>query len=349
MERKRTSKMALPAALAAPIYGRVAAKDLATRLGVATSTISRAFDKRSRISDEMRRRIIAMADEVGYRPNAIARSLNQRRSGIVALVMGGLANPFYAEALEAFSSQLQRAGRQLLLFVASEGSDADDLMPQLLQYQVDAIVVTAARLSSRMSELCERQGVPVVFMNRRVDDPTVWSVCCDNERTGAAVAGHLVANGRRACAFVSGDPSVSTTSDRLRGFERGLAAHGQRLAACVRGGYTYEGARAAAADLFAARKPRVDAVFCANDVMALGVLGYLRTNTSLRVPQDVAVVGFDDIKAAAYPENGLTTVRQPVSEMIDRVVRLLDEGRPQGPASEALREIPGRLIVRSTA
>ncbi|MCY1291630.1 Catabolite control protein A [compost metagenome] len=349
MERKSNRKRASTAAPAAPIQGRVAAKDLATRLGVATSTISRAFDNRSRISDEMRQRIIAMADEVGYRPNAIARSLIQRRSGIVALVMGDLKNPFYAEALEAFSLELQRAGRQLLLFVASEGSDADELMPQLLQYQVDAIVVTAARLSSRMSELCERQGVPVVCMNRRVDDPTVWSVCCDNERTGAAVAEHLVGNGRRACAFVSGDPNVSTTSDRLRGFERGLAAHGQRVAACVQGGYTYEGARAAAAELFADGRSDVDAVFCVNDVMALGVLSYLRTNTALRVPEDVAVVGFDDIRAAAHPENGLTTVRQPLGEMIDCVVRLLDEGRPQGSLSQALHEIPGRLVIRSTA
>ncbi|WP_061501488.1 LacI family DNA-binding transcriptional regulator [Ramlibacter tataouinensis] len=347
MDRK-TAPDASPAR-AAPIHGRVTARDLAERIGVATSTISRAFDQHSRISGELRQRILAMADEVGYRPNAIARSLNQRRSGIVALVMGDMANPFYPEALEEFSLQFRQVGRQLLLFVVPRGGDADELMPQLLQYQVDAIVVTAARLSSRMSELCLRQGVPVVFMNRRVEDPTVWSVCCDNERMGAAVARYLVAQKRRACAFVSGDPSISTTADRLRGFEHGLVAHGQRLAACVQGGYTYEGARAAAAELFGAGKPAVDAVFCANDLMALGVLGYLRTNTSLRVPQDVAVIGFDDIRAAAFPEHGLTTVRQPVSEMVDCVIRLLDEGRPSGTVAEALREVPGQLVLRSSA
>lgn len=329
--------------------GRPTARQLAERLGVATSTITRAFDEHSRISDELRQRILALADELGYRPSAIARSLNRRRTGIVALVVGDMLNPFYPATIEEFSLQLQRTGRQLLLFVVPPGRDADELMPQLLQYQVDAIVVTAARLSSHMSDLCRRQGVPVVFMNRRVDNPTVWSVCCDNQRMGTLVAEYLVGKSRRACAFVTGDPSISTTTDRRLGFERGLAAHGQRLVACEQGGYSYEGARDAAARLFEAGQPVIDAVFCANDLMALGVLSHLRMNTTLRVPEDVAVVGFDDIRAAAYPENDLTTVRQPLNEMIDCAIQLLDAGRPQGRVADALRELPGRLVLRSTA
>nr|WP_314533037.1 LacI family DNA-binding transcriptional regulator [uncultured Pseudomonas sp.] len=328
---------------------RVTAKDLAQRLGVATSTVTRAFDAQSRISAKLRVRILAMADELGYRPNAIARSLNQRRTGIVALVVGDMANPFYPALLEEFSLQLRQTGRQLLLFVVPPGGDADELMAQLLQYQVDAIVVTAARLSSHMSDLCARQGVAVVFMNRRVDDPTVWSVCCDNERMAAQVADYLVRQQRQACAFVSGDPSISTTADRLRGFECGLARHGRSLVACVEGGYTYEGGRQAAARLFSAGQPAIDAVLCANDVMALGVLSHLRMNTRLRVPEDVAVVGFDDIRAAAWPENDLTTVHQPVSQMIDCAIRLLGEGRPDVSVIQALHELPGRLVIRSTA
>lgn len=328
---------------------RVTAKDLARRIGVATSTITRAFDAQSRISDKLRERIVAMADELGYRPNAIARSLNQRRTGIVALVMGDMANPFYPALLEAFSLKLRQTDRQLLLFVVPPGGDADELMPQLLQYQVDAVVVTAARLSSHMADLCARQGVAVVFMNRRVEDPTVCSVCCDNERMAAEVADYLVRQQRRACAFVSGDPDISTTADRLRGFERGLAMHGQRLVACVEGGYTYEGGRHAAARLFSAGQPVIDAVFCANDVMALGVLSHLRTNTSLRVPEDVAVVGFDDIRAAAWPENDLTTVHQPVNQMIDCAIRLLGIDRPVDGASQTVHEVPGHLVLRSSA
>ena len=339
-----------PSGSDAPLFqGRVTAKSLAETIGVATSTITRAFDEKSRISAVLRQRILTMADELGYRPNALARSLNRRQTGIVALVIGDMANPFYPAVIEQFSLQLREAGRQMLLFVVPQGGDADELMPQLLQYQVDAIVVTAARLSSHMSSLCGRQGVPVVFMNRRVEDPTVWSVCSNNERMGTAVAEYLVSKNRRACAFVSGDRSVSTTKDRLNGFERGLATHGQQLVACVPGYYTYEGGRAAAACLFETGQPGVDAVFCANDVMALGVLSHVRMNTSLRIPEDVAVVGFDDIPAAAYPENDLTTVHQPVGEMIDCVIRLLDEGRPAGCVIQALREVPARLVFRSSA
>ncbi|WP_236053997.1 LacI family DNA-binding transcriptional regulator [Pseudomonas arcuscaelestis] len=329
--------------------GRPTARQLADHLGVAISSITRAFDPQSRISLELRQRILTLADELGYRPNAIAGSLNRRRTGIVALVMGDLTNPFYPAVLEAFFQQLRNTGRQLLLFVVPPGGDADELMPQLLQYQVDAVVVTAARLSSHMSDLCGRQGVPVVFMNRRVDDPTVWSVCCDNERMGAAVADYLAGKNRRACAFIAGDSSISTTADRLRGFERGLIAQGLRLVACEHGGYTYDGARAAAARLFASGQPTLDAVFCANDVMALGVLSYLRMNTALRVPEDVAVVGFDDIREAAYPEYNLTTVYQPVSEMIECAIRLIDEGCPHDSITDRLRELPGRLVVRASA
>lgn len=345
----RNPPIAPPTVAAQTVGQRVTARMLAERLGVATSTITRAFDKESRISDALRRRVLEMADELGYRPSAIARSLNRRRTGIIALVVDHMANPFYATLVEEFSLQLRQSGRQLLLFVVQPGGDADELMSSLLQYQVDAIVVTAARLSSHMSDLCGKQGVPVVFMNRRVEDPSVWSVCCDNQRMGAEVAEYLVRKGRRACAFVSGDPSISTTADRLRGFELGLARHGLSVVACEQGGYSYEGARQAAARLFDPSHPTPDAVFCANDVMALGVLGYLRTHSSLRDPEDVAVVGFDDIAAAAYPENGLTTVHQPVREMIEHVIRLLDAGRPGGGITDALREIPGRLVPRASA
>ncbi|EJN23310.1 transcriptional regulator [Pseudomonas sp. GM78] len=328
---------------------RVTARDLAQRIGVATSTVTRAFDAQSRISAKLRARILAMAEELGYRPNAIARSLNQRKTGIVALVVGDMANPFYPALVEELSLQLRQAGRQLLLFVVPPGGDADELMPQLLQFQVDGIVVTAAKLSSHLADLCARQGVGLVFMNRRVEDASVWSVCCDNERMSAEVADYLVGQRRQACAFVSGDAGISTTADRLRGFERGLVAHGQRLVACVEGGYTYEGGREAAARLFSAGQPAIDAVFCANDVMAFGVLSYLRMNTTLRVPEDVAVVGFDDVRAAAWPENSLTTVHQPLSQMIDCAIRLLGKGRPGDGVDPALHEMPGHLVLRTSA
>lgn len=328
---------------------RVTAKDLAERLGVATSSVSRAFDNDSRISGALRERILALADELGYRPNAIARSLNQQRSGIVALVMGDMSNPFYPEALEAFSLRLQQADRQLLLFVVPKGAEADSVMPQVMQYQVDAVVVTSAHLSSKTSEMCARRGIPVVFMNRRVDDATVWSVCCNNESMGVTVAEYLAKAGRKTCAFVAGDADTATTRDRLRGFQHGLAANGLAPAAVLPGNYTYEGAYAAAAELFADGRKQADAVFCANDIMALGVLGYLRSQTALRVPDDVAVVGFDDIRAASYPEYNLTTVRQPVTEMIDLAIDLLSAGHRPGSVHAALQEVPGRLVLRGSA
>ncbi|WP_050463459.1 LacI family DNA-binding transcriptional regulator [Herbaspirillum autotrophicum] len=329
--------------------GNVTAKDLSNMLGIAQSSVSRAFTPDSRISDELRQRIIALADEVGYRPNAIARSLNTKSSGIVALVMGDITNPFYPEVLEAFSYRLQKEGKQLLLFVVPPGRQADDVMPQVLQYQIDAVIVTSAHMSSRTADMCCRRGIPVIFLNRRVKNNSVWSVCCNNARMGESVADYLVERGYRRCAFIAGAANTSTSSDRRRGFVKALGRHGLTLAASLDGHYTYEGGYAAAHALFRNQKNDVDALFCANDIMALGALDYLKHVAKLAVPHDVAVVGFDDIRAAAFPAYNLTTVRQPTQEMIDVTMRLLAEGAPPDQAGKALHEVGGQLITRGTA
>lgn len=321
--------------------------DVAHLAGVSQSAVSRAFTPGASVSKKMREKVLAAAQELGYEPNAIARSLITHRSNMVGIVMADMTNPFYPEVLETFTKRLQELERRVLLFTVSRGQDIDDALPQVLQYQVDGIVITSATLSSEMADECARRGTPVVLFNRYVRGADLCSVCCDNAESGRLLANLLLDAGLRRLSFIAGTENTSTNVDRERGFVGRLEERGFSLFARETGNYTYDGGYQAAKRLMAGDEPP-DAVFCANDIMALGALDAVRRELGLRVPEDVSIVGFDDIPAAAWPSYDLTTVRQPINRMIEETVELL-LARVEEPGSEpTTRLVPGDLIVRGS-
>jgi DNA-binding LacI/PurR family transcriptional regulator len=345
MSRGNGSKLR---ALERPRAGPVTAKEVARELGVSQSTISRAFTKDASISADMRIRVMEASERLGYKPNAMARTLITRRSGIVGIVMGDLTNPFYPEVLEVLSKRLQQNNLQTLLFNVPPGQEVDDELPLLLQYQVDAVVITSATISSAMAKSCAARGIPVLLFNRYVPGSGVHAVSCDNYEGGRAVARYLVERGHRRLVYVAGKKDTSTTMDRERGFteqlaELKLALWGREEAT----DYTHEQGRATALRLLRGKR-RPDAIFFANDIMAIGGLDAMRGELGLRVPEDVSVVGFDDIQMAGWPSHSLTTVRQPIGAMVEKTAQLLDlsaAGKLPKPRSHL---IPGQLIERSS-
>ena len=163
---------------ASRIVRPVTSVDVARAAGVSQATVSRVFAPGSRIAGSMREKVLAAAVALGYRPNAIARSLASQRSGMIGIVMGDMRNPFYPQVLELFSDRLRRTGRQVLLFTVRDGETVDDLLPELLQYQVDGVVIASANLSSGMARSCAALGTPVVVFNRVNKDAEVAAVCC---------------------------------------------------------------------------------------------------------------------------------------------------------------------------
>jgi DNA-binding LacI/PurR family transcriptional regulator len=331
-----------------PRTGPVTAKEVAREIGVSQSTISRAFTKDASISADMRLRVMEAAERLGYKPNAMARTLITRRSGIVGIVMGDLTNPFYPEVLEVLSKRLQQNNLQTLLFNVPPGQEVDDELPLLLQYQVDAVVITSATISSAMAKSCAARGIPVLLFNRYVPGSGVHAVSCDNYEGGRMVARYLVERGHRRLVYVAGKKDTSTTMDRERGFneqlaELGLSPWGREEAT----DYTHQQGREAALRLLRGKR-RPDAIFFANDIMAIGGLDAMRGELGLRVPEDVSVVGFDDIQMAGWPSHSLTTVRQPIGAMVEKTAQLLDlsaAGKLPKPRSHL---IPGQLIERSS-
>ena len=324
----------------------VTARQLARQLGVSQSTVSRAFTVHASIAPAMRERVMAAAGALGYQPNVIARSLSTRRSNIVGIVMASMTNPFYPELLEQLTRALQQVGLQTLLFNAPPGEDVDGQLPLLLQYQVDAVVIASATISSAMVQKWTATGRPAVLFNRTVPGAGVTSVSCDNVAGGRAVADLLMRLGRRRPAFVAGRLDTSTNADREQGFTERLAEFGIPLHACGGGhDYGYQPGYQATLQVAASRP---DAIFYANDITALGGMDALRQELGMSVPDDVAVVGFDDISLAAWPSYRLTTVRQPMEAMIAATVACLTANmQASSQVAEAL-VMPGPLIERAS-
>ncbi|MGE0315051.1 MAG: LacI family DNA-binding transcriptional regulator [Lautropia sp.] len=340
--------------------------DVARAAGVNQSTVSRSFTPGASVADATRERVLAAARRLGYRPNAIARSLITRRSRMIAMVVSYLDNQFYPRVIERMSQRLQQDGYHLLLFV-SDSDRADTLLERLLQYQVDGLVLVSVRLSSALARDCARAGIPVVLFNRVDAARSAGSVASDNVAGGRLAARRLIDGGHRRIAFLAGLEDSSTSRDRERGFldEMRAAARTARAGSAARRGrapqpapefagravghFRFDGARTATLALFAdARRDRPDAVFVANDHMAIAALDTLRHEIGLRVPQDVSVIGFDDVPQAGWPSYRLTTIEQAADPMVEATVRML-LARIEDPSLAAQRVVvPVRLVERDT-
>lgn len=324
--------------------------DVARLAGVSQSAVSRAFTPGASVSPAMRAKVLRAAEELGYRPNALARSLMTQRSRIVGVALAYLNNQYYPMALEKLSLRLQAEGYHTMVFFAANKEPADRLVGTFLQYQVDAVVLASVALSTPWAAACERAGVPVVLFNRSCGEPRFSAVTSANREGGRKVAEFLLAGGHRRIAYLAGWEEASTQRDREAGFREGLAAAGVPLFARAVGDFDDGRTREAALALFGRRpEERPDAVFVCNDHMALIAMDVLRHELGLAVPGQVSVVGYDDVPQAAAPAYGLTTLRQPVNRMVEATVRVL-LGQIERPDARPERiEIPGPLMVRGSA
>ncbi len=327
--------------------------DVAKRAGVSQSAVSRAFSKgpaRARVSDQARKKILQAADELGYRPNALARSLITQRSRIVGVLFSYLDNPFYANALELICHGLQARGYHALVFMMPDTlHDVEATLSDILQYQVDGFITASVELSSKICDDCREQGVPVVMLNRIQDDPRLSSVTTDNVGGGRLAARALLAAGCRRIALMAGWEGASTSRDREFGFMAELSAEGIPLFGRAVGHFDLARTAEAARDLFDRNaEERPDGVFVVNDYMAVRLMDVIRFELGLTIPGDVSVIGFDDTAMAALPSYALTTVRQPVKRMVDTALGLLFD-RIDNPETEPSHMIlAAQLVTRGS-
>lgn len=302
---------------------KVTSIDVARLAGVSQSAVSRYFTPGTSVSKKTAEKVRAASEQLGYRPNVLARSLITGRSRIIGLVVAYLENYFYPDAVEKLSTALQEEGYHVLVFIASQATDMVDRVAQeILDYQVDGIVLFSVSMSSNLAARCQAMGVPVVLFNRKQDDSRLSAVTSDNRAGGRMLAELLVSAGHVKFGYIAGFEGASTQRDRELGFREGLERAGRELYARAIGNYKYDEAQTAGRRMFGSAD-RPDAVFVANDHMAFAVMDILRFELGLRVPEEVSVVGFDDVPPARWPAYSLTTVRQNLDLMVAETVATL--------------------------
>ncbi len=325
--------------------------DVAKLAGVSQAAVSRVFTPGASVSEETRSKVMAAVKQLGYRPNVIARSLVQNSTNIIGLVVKRFTNPFYAHMIQEFTRALQEQGYWTLVFNISEKQELEEALPMALQYRVDGLIITSATLSSKLADECARSGTPVVSFNRYATDGHSHMVCCDNFEGGRMVADALLDAGHKRIAFIAGEESSSTNRDREMGFVKRLEERGHGLDLRESAGdYDYEmGYAAAERLLLLADNSRPDAIFCANDLIAMGALDLARCKLGIKIPEELSIIGFDDIPAAGWPSYQLTTIRQPFGTLVDTTIQVLMDAIHE-PDSEIIKKvITPTLIWRESA
>ncbi|TEA79971.1 LacI family DNA-binding transcriptional regulator [Allopusillimonas ginsengisoli] len=329
---------------------QVTLADVAALAGVSSSAVSRTFTPGASVGKKTRAIVLEAAKTLGYRPNAIARTLSTRKSRMIGIVVSYLHNQFYPTVIERLSQMLQLHGYHVLLFISSDTGTGEDgidaLLLDILQYQVDGIVLASTTMSSQLAAHCHAVGIPVVLFNRLAPVEEASTVTSDNLEGGRLAARTLIECGARRIAFVRGLEDSSTTQDREKGLKEELARHRKRLFGHICGEYDFDAAKAATRELFSlAKKP--DALFVANDHMAFAVIDALR-DMGHEVPRDVQVVGFDNVPQSAWGGYRLTTIEQNSELMARATVSILLEHLETGDATPRQVVTPVQLIRRST-
>ena len=330
-----------------PKTKNITSNDVAQLAGVSRSAVSRVFTPGGSASPATVAKVKRAANELGYQPNTLARAMITGHSRIIGLMVAYLDNHFYPIAVERLNRCLQARGYHVLLFTIGYDDDVERIVTELLAYQVEGIVTASVPMSSDLGDRCDAAGIPVVMFNRGQDAGSHSQVTSDNEEGGRAVARFMVAAGYRKVAHISGWRKSSTGRDRARGFIEGLAEHGLEPTIVEDGRYHRETASAITQKVFGP-PDRPDAVFVGNDHMAFAVMDTLRFELGLSVPDDVGVVGYDDAPMASWPVYDLTTIRQPVNQMVDATVDAL-LARIGGDDEPQRISIPGPLIIRGSS
>ena len=319
--------------------------EVARLAGVSQSAVSRTFTPGASVSARTRDKVLAAAETLGFQPSLIPKIMLTDRSGLVALVVGGLENAFYARVVQVFAARLRATGNQIVLVPVDSDYTLDAVAARLAQYRVDAIVSALAVLSRGAAETLSASRIPVVSFNTPVTAARVGSVGSDNERGGRQAAALLRDRGVRHPAFIAGPADSPASTDRLTGFRDGLREAGLPQPRVAGASYTYEAGAEAATGLCA--DGPVDGIFCANDLCALGAIDALR-RAGRRMPEEVRVIGYDDIPAAAWAGYDLTSFDQDVPALVEAALAMIARMSSEDATAGERVLIPPRLTERGS-
>ena len=311
----------MPPTNGSPRARGVTARQVADRAGVSISAVSRAFTIGASVAPATQRKILKAAEALGYQPNVMARSLMTGRTELIGLVSNNFDNPAFMEIFDLFTRRLQDHGLRPLLANLSGNSNPEKAIAMLRQYKVDGVIIASSTVSPAFIGGCLAAQIPLVHaFGRNSGKPSIHVVGADNLQGGRLAAQVLLDHGYREVAFLGGPRSASSTTDRLNGFRAGLQKMDVKpVVEVFADSYSHENGRQVMRQLLADSK--IEAVFCGDDILAMGALDACK-ESGKSVPNDIGILGFNDIAMASWAAYDLSTIRQPIAEIIVAAVEL---------------------------
>ena len=321
-------------------------KDVAARAGVSHAAASRSFTPGASVSAKTRAKVEQAAAALGYSPNMLARSLTTRKTQLVGLVSNNFQNPVFLQIFDLFTRALQEQGLRPLLVNLSDETDPERCLQMLRQYSVDGVIVASSHLPQGFARAFQQAGIAVVHaFGRAAAVPDVSVAAIDNVAAGRMAAQALIARGYARIGFLGGPEQASTTQDRMAGFLAETKRCGAQTSVSFAAAYSFEAGRAEMARLLA-HSP-CEAYFLGDDVLALGALAAAQA-AAVRVPQDLGILGLNDMAMAAWANVNLSTIHQPFEAIVRGAVDLLIARFANPEAAPEVRIYPCHLVSRAT-
>lgn len=328
----------------------VTIRDVASEANVSATTVSRVFNHPDLVSEATVERVRHIAGKMGYQPNATAQSLSHGRTQAIGVVLPAPHGEFFSEVMRGIDEVAQAAGYYLLISSSHYSIEETKAALRVLRGRVDGMLVMTTHVQAPSMLDSHAPDVPVVFMNSNMGTSTYDAFGIGNRAGAHAVVGHLLANGHRRIATITGPDDSTDVHERLAGFREALAAAGldPDTAPHVSGDFTQASGYKAGKEILAL-DPLPDAVFACNDYMAIGAMAALQEE-GVRIPDDIAMAGFDDIPSARYANPSLTTVRVPVYDLgrqaAERLLSRLSDAADDAPMD---RQFDAELVIRSSS
>jgi DNA-binding LacI/PurR family transcriptional regulator len=325
----------------------VTLKEVAMRAGVSRSAVSRTFTDGASVSAKTRAKVEKAADELGYAPNALASSLTTGRTKLIGLIVNNFHNPLILEVFDLFTRGLQDRGLRPLLVNLSNATDPAATVRMLRQYSVDGVIVASSTLPSSFAESFKDAGLPVVHAFGRYSiSPDVHVVGIDNVACGRMAAEALIRRGYISVGFLGGPRNATSTQDRMAGFLSALAGSPQiSVSTSYASDYTFDAGRAEMQRLL--QETPAEAYFCGDDLLAVGALSAVR-EAGLSVPNNIGLIGLNDMEMSRWQVIELTTIRQPVAQIIEAAIELVVATILKPDRHPEIRLFPCKVIDRQT-
>ncbi|SMP00751.1 LacI family DNA-binding transcriptional regulator [Shimia sagamensis] len=325
----------------------VTLKEVAERAGVSRSAVSRTFTDGASVSDKMRRKVEKAAKDLGYSPNALASSLTTGRTKLIGLISNNFHNPIFLEVFDLFTRGLQDRGLRPLLVNLSDETDPENSVRMLRQYSVDGVVVASSTLPPEFAKAFRDAGVPVVHsFGRASTAPQVHVVGIDNVECGRMAARELVVRGYEHVGIMGGPETATSTQDRFTGFMSEMAAHPEiKVSHSFAEAYSFDAGRREMLRLLK-NKP-AQAYFCGDDVLSIGALSAI-DDSGLSCPDDIGLIGLNDMEMAQWENINLTTIHQPIRQIVTSSIELMVAMLDDPERYPETRIFPCSIVERGT-